>query len=465
MLKERIDQYFQNQENAFVDNISKLIAVKSVREEPQPGMPFGAGPAKALALALDMAKGLGFSTANFDNYVGTVDLNQQETRLGILCHLDVVGEGIGWSTEPYAAVYKDGMLYGRGSSDNKGPAVATLFALKAVKDLGIPLKYNTRLILGTDEETASSDIHYYFERQPAPACVFSPDGEFPVTNTEKGSLKATFTKEWPVSQALPRVTAIKGGEIINVIPGRAEAWVQGLSIAELQPACDSMAKSTGVEYTLSQEKDSVKILASGKGGHAAKPEKSNNALTALLALLAQLPLAASESFEAIRQLNHFFPHGDYYGSAIGIAQSDQISGPLTLSFDIFEQTLTGFKGQFDSRTPLCATSENSLDVMVSRLSGQGFAVESKVVPPHHTPGDSPFVQNLLSVYEQYTGLKGFCESTGGGTYVHRIDGGVSFGAIMPGFDPKMHGADEHIRIADLITAAKIFTQVIADICA
>lgn len=464
MLQERIHQYFEKKESTFVDAITRLIAVKSVQEQPLPGMPFGKGPADALALALNMAQELGFSTENFDNYVGTVNLSDRETRLGILCHLDVVGEGIGWSTPPYTAVQKDGMLYGRGSSDNKGPAVAALFALKAVQDLGIPLQYNARLILGTDEETASSDIVYYFKRQPAPQFVFSPDGAFPITNTEKGSLKATFTRQWPESKALPRVIAVKGGAIINVIPQQAEAWVEGLSIAELQPICETIAKATGAEYTLSPDNGAVRILAVGKGGHAAMPEKSNNALTALLALLAALPLAESEGAQAIRDLNRLFPHGDYYGKAIGIAQSDEISGPLTLSFDIYEQTLTGFSGRFDSRTPLCTTRENSLDVVAQRFAGLGIALESKVVAPHHTPADSPFIQTLLKTYEHYTGLKGFCESTGGGTYVHHIEGGVNFGAMMPGFEPKMHGADEHVRIADLMTASKIFTQVIADVC-
>ncbi|GAP15710.1 dipeptidase, putative [Longilinea arvoryzae] len=464
MLQERVNQYFENKESTFVDAISRLIAVKSVQEKPLPGMPFGKGPADALALALNMANELGFSTANFDNYVGTVNLSDRETRLGMLCHLDVVGEGIGWSTPPYEAVLKDGMLYGRGSSDNKGPAVAALFALKAVKDLGIPLQYNARLILGTDEETASSDIVYYFERQPAPRFVFSPDGAFPVTNTEKGGLKTTFTKNWSVSEALPRVTAVKGGAIINVIPQQAEAWVEGMSVAELQPICEGVAKTTGAEFNITRENGSVRILAVGKGGHAAMPEKSNNALTALLTLLSALPLAESESAQAIRELNRLFPHGDYYGKAIGIAQSDEISGPLTLSFDIYEQTLTGFSGRFDSRTPLCATRENSLDVVAQRFAGLGIALESKVTAPHHTSCDSPFIQTLLKTYEQYTGRKGFCESTGGGTYVHHIDGGVAFGAMMPGFESKMHGADEHASIADLVTASKVFTQVIADVC-
>ncbi|MEM5773740.1 MAG: M20/M25/M40 family metallo-hydrolase, partial [Anaerolineaceae bacterium] len=99
-----------------------------------------------------------------------------------------------------------------------------------------------------------------------------------------------------------------------------------------------------------------------------------------------------------------------------------------------------------------------------RFREAGFNVESRMGPGHHTPCDSPFVATLNRVYEQYTGNKGGCESTGGGTYVHSIDGGVCFGAMMPGAEPNMHGANEHVSIADMLTAAKIFTQVIIDIC-
>ena len=53
---------------------------------------------------------------------------------------------------------------------------------------------------------------------------------------------------------------------------------------------------------------------------------------------------------------------------------------------------------------------------------------------------------------------------GGGTYVHDIPGGVAFGAGMPGFESNLHGANERMNIADMLTAIKIFAQVIYDLC-
>ena len=53
---------------------------------------------------------------------------------------------------------------------------------------------------------------------------------------------------------------------------------------------------------------------------------------------------------------------------------------------------------------------------------------------------------------------------GGGTYVHDIENGVAFGAISRDTNTNMHGADEFMPIEDIITAAEIFTEVIAEIC-
>ena len=205
MYEEKINAYFDAPERRaeLVEAISRLVRIRSVREEPLPGMPFGPGPAAALAEGLKLAEELGFATRNYDNYVGTADLNDKETALHILCHLDVVGEGTGWTvTEPYAPKEVDGMLYGRGTDDDKGPVAAVLLAMKAVKELGVPLRRNARLLMGTDEESGSSDIAYYYAREPYAPYAFSPDAEFPLINIEKGSYKPVFTKSWPAETCL-----------------------------------------------------------------------------------------------------------------------------------------------------------------------------------------------------------------------------------------------------------------------
>ena len=467
MYQEQINAYFDDpaRRQQLVEMISRLVRIRSVREEAQPGMPFGPGPAAALAEGLRLAEELGFATKNYDNYVGAVDMNDLETQLHILCHLDVVGEGTGWTvTEPYEPIEVDGMLYGRGTDDDKGPAVAALLAMQAVRDLGVPLKKNVRLLLGTDEESGSGDIAYYYSKEPYAPCTFSPDGEFPVINLEKGSYKPVFTKTWAAESATPRVKELHGGFRINVLPPEAECLVAGLSAEAAQPYCDKAAAETGVTYVLTQRGDDLHILCKGKGAHASTPEEGVNAITGLIHLLCMLPLAKVGSTAALHALNALFPHGDSAGKALGIAQADEMSGPLTLAFSLLELNDTGLSGQFDSRVPVCANEDNCKAMAEAAFTKFGFAAEGGMQEPHYTPADTPLVSTLLKCYEQYSGRKGECLAIGGGTYVHDIPGGVAFGCAMPGFNGNMHGADEHTCIADQLTAAKIFTQAIIDLC-
>ena len=466
MYKEQIEAYFEDKQQLLVDAVCRLVAIDSVEGDPAPGAPFGPGPAAALDEALKLADEWGLITTNHEGYVGTADLNSAEDALHILGHLDVVAPGDGWTvTEPYSPKVVDGMIYGRGTDDDKGPLVASLLAMKAVKDLGIPLTKNCRCILGTNEESGSGDIAWYFARHPFAPATFSPDSGFPVVNTEKGGLKPLFTASWPQQQELPRLAWLHGGIRINVLPGDASAAIEGLSIDDVHPVARDITAHTGIKFTLTIEDGLTVIRAKGTGSHAAWPEGGNNAITGLIALLCALPLAEGPCKNYLNALNTLMPHGDYYGKALGIAQEEPISGKLTLAFTLLEITATELKGLFDSRVPLCATEENCLQVAKAAFEAKGFTFEGSQHAPHHTPADSPFVQTLLKRYTQYTGLKGECLSTGGGTYVHEIPGGVAFGCTLPGFDTRLHGADERVRISDLMVSAKLFAHIIIDLCA
>ena len=461
----RLDAWFAEKEQEILQDVARLVRIRSVRGEAEEGKPFGSGPAAALEEALKICEEKGMRTRNYENYVGTADLNDHKTILNILAHLDVVDEGSGWTvTEPYLPRLVDGMLYGRGTDDDKGPAMAALYAMRAVKELGIPLKYNVRLILGTDEESGSADLAYYFSKEPFAPWSFTPDAQFPVTNVEKGSYKPTFAKQWEQSDALPRVSRISGGIRINVLPGEATAVVQGMDPLAIGTIAQPIAVEMGVTYAIREVAEGVRIRCEGAASHASTPDEGNNAITALIALLASLPLAPCGSTRAIQDLADLFPHGDCYGATLGIAQKDEISGGLSVAFSLLELDETGLTGRFDSRVPVCANEENCKAVTEQAFRDRGFTCEGEMEAPHHTPAEGPFIQTLLECYEHYTGLAGECQHTGGGTYVHNIPGGVAFGCGMPGFQSNLHGPDEHLCVKDLLTAGKIFAQVLIEMC-
>ncbi|MBO4888167.1 MAG: Sapep family Mn(2+)-dependent dipeptidase [Firmicutes bacterium] len=464
--EQEIKAYFDQHWFEVMRDVARICSINSEKMPTKEGMPFGEGPYQALCEFGKMAEEKGFSMKTYGNAVGSVDLSDAPRQIDILAHLDVVPAGEGWTvTQPFDVIMKDGKIYGRGTADDKGPAVVALWALKCVKDLGIPLSKSARVVVGTDEECGSGDLPYYYAEQAEAPMTFSPDAEYPVINTEKGAFRPEFFASWEDDLALPRVISMSGSLKMNVLPGKAYATVEGVSIEEMKKVADEVTEKTGVRYLLEEAEGAVKITAVGEGAHAASPEKGNNALTALIEYLCALPLAASVATSKLFALKKLFPHGDSWGKGIGVAMQDDLSGILTLTFSMMNWTRTGFTGQFDSRVPVCANDENMKEVVRKNLAAEGIAIDdSEMIPPHHVSGESPFVKELLAVYEEYTGQKGECMAIGGGTYVHHLENGVAFGCAMPGTDNRMHGADEFAVIEELIISAKMFAQIIADLC-
>lgn len=465
--KHQIEAWFAAHEADMIEDVKALVEIPSVRGETQDGMPFGIGPKLALEKAMEQMERQGLWVKNYDNYVATGDLTDLPSGLDILAHLDVVPAENNWTVcEPYQPTMVGDRLYGRGTIDDKGPAIAALYAMACVRDLGVPLKKNVRLILGTDEECGSGDLeHYYAVEQEAPM-TFTPDANFPVINMEKGRLCGEIDAHYPADTRLPYIASVDCGLKSNIIPETATAVVVGMVKPDLQTYTEIASMATGVKFTITPEQGAMKIECKGVSGHAAMPETANNALTAMLGLLATLPCADSEGFRKLQALQQMFPHGDYYGKALGVAMEDKIAGKLTLSANILHIDETDLYLCFDSRCPTCSNDENTRIAIENRVAEAGLKMrETTMIQPHYVDGNSEFVQTLLRVYEEWTGMPGQPEATGGGTYVHELKNGVAFGCEFPGLDNHLHGADEFITIEQLMISAKIFAQAIIELCA
>ena len=207
----------ENNIDPLIEDISSVCQINSVEGEPQPGMPFGEGPAKALEAMLNIGETMGFKTENFDNYVGHIEMGEGEEILGILGHVDVVPAGEGWEHDPWGSTIVDGKMYGRGVLDDKGPVLTCLYAMKILKDMGIELNKRVRVILGTNEETDWKCMAYYLNevKPELPTIAFSPDSDFPVTYAELGLLQYTLTRS--ISETLE----IEGGNAFNSVPSKA----------------------------------------------------------------------------------------------------------------------------------------------------------------------------------------------------------------------------------------------------
>lgn len=459
-MKEKIKEYFSLHRQELIDDIADLVSIPSVRSEAAEGKPFGESTYAALEKALEMAEKYGFETKNYDGYAGSADYNNKGTELNIFAHLDVVAAGEGWNTPPFEMTIKDDILYGRGVSDDKGPALAALYAMRALKESGVELSKNVRLVLGTDEECGSSDLKYYFTKEKAAPWSFTPDANFPVTNGEKGRFSKFFYGKFNDINATRCIKNFRGGVAGNAVPAVCEAEVCGLTDEEIITIAETVKEETKADFEVSEGR----IICKGTSAHASLPFMGNNPITAMLKLLNTLPLDECGSTDKIEKLASLFPHGDWKGKAFGVEMEDSL-GELTLSLDILEMGNGKIKGFFDTRTPMKANSQNCAEIIEAAFNTNGFSLRNNcMIPAHYVDESSPFIQTLLKNYEEVTGEKGECIAMGGGTYVHNVEGGVAFGAIARDVNTNMHGSDEFMPVDDLIKAAEIYAGVIYDMC-
>ena len=463
-MKNRISAYIDSQKDSFIKDLKSLVDIKSVREAPLEGKPFGEGPAKALEEAIKISASHGFDTINFENYAGEITYGENPVLM-LLAHLDVVDEGDFWTYEPYNMKVVDGKAYGRGTTDDKGAMLCCLYAVKAARELFGEPKKGVRLVMGCGEETGSEDMDYYFSKREKLPFTLSPDADYPLINLEKGRFAPKFTKTADNS-GTKTVVSFFGGTTGNIVPCKSKVILSGITSEEAQTAINEVSAKTGVQFSSEEKNGLLEISALGVSAHAAHPESGNNAQTALISLINTLPLTANEAAEAFSALEKLFPHKETDGCCAGVKMRDETSGALTLNFGVLHFEDGVFTGSLDLRCPLCANEENVKAVIEKAFSENGFSFEGEpaMIPVHYVPEDAPVIKTALKVYEEYTGLPGKCLSIGGGTYVHDIEGGVAFGIEFPGTDYRIHGADEFAVIDELLLTAKMYTAVIYELC-
>lgn len=447
----KLNAIVESMHDEMLDTLQKWIRVPSVKGEAAPGAPFGKEVRSMLDMALADCEQMGFKTQNFDGYIAHADLGEgsDEDALAILAHLDVVPEGDGWKYPPYGAVIENGRMYGRGTSDDKGPAVAALYAMKAVKDAGIPLRRKVRLILGCDEESGWEDIAHYNKVATMPRMGFSPDASYPIINIEKGICRLEL--HGVLSNEGLQVIAFNNGERPNVIPGRASALVVGDAATVAQ--AEAAAKKLDIPAEVHLTDKGVSITVTGISGHAAYPETARNANGEMLLLLRELGVQGD-----LRLLADKIGL-DYKGEGLEISVSDGISGYLTCNLGIIRAGEGGVYATLDIRYPVMTNP----DMIIKNVSASlpGMRVEAmEVKEPHHVPAGSELVQKLLDAYHEVTGYERKCLYTGGGTYARSLQEGVAFGASFPQDEDLAHQANEYADIEGLYKNIKIFALAI-----
>lgn len=185
-MDQSIMEAVESLKDAFIESILEMVRIDSVEGAAAEDAPFGEGVKKALSCALDISGRLGFDTVNMDNYIGYAQYGRGEDYVCAIGHVDVVPVGEGWKQPPFSGYIENGTIYSRGVLDNKGPVMACLYGLAALKKLGIAAKHPIRIIFGCDEESGFEDLKYYLTKERPPVYGFTPDCKYPVVYSERG---------------------------------------------------------------------------------------------------------------------------------------------------------------------------------------------------------------------------------------------------------------------------------------
>ena len=463
---QKIDELIDSWKDEMYGTLKGWVAIKSVRGEAQDGAPFGPEPRRALDLALSDAEGMGFAVRNVAGYAGDVTLNEGgEAVMGILAHLDIVPAGDGWTHDPLDCYMKDGRVYGRGTQDDKGPAVAALYAMRAVREAGVPLRDTVRLILGTDEESGSGCLRHYKAKMPTPDYGFSPDADFPVLNGEKGimsfKIAAKLKRDTVKGLALRKLS---GGTAVNMVPAAARAVVNDQDPAvydRIREMAENYEMTTGHALGLHKMGKSLEITAKGKASHGSMPEQGVNAVSVLIGFLGQLNFVNED-------LCRFF---DFYndcigmttdGSKIGIAMADEESGALTLNPGVLEYDGQAVSVKCDVRYPVTKTSDEVYSGMMPYIDKYGLGVlNGEDREPVYLDPESPMIKAFMDCYRDATGDTEHGPIViGGGTYARTCDNVVAFGAMFPG-DPQLeHQPNERMPLDRFVKIMRIYAEAI-----
>ena len=453
--KNQVDQVMDD----MVKDIQGLIQIKSVEAPAQGNMPFGKGVQEALEYTLNLGKSMGFTVKNVDNYGGHIEFGEGQELIGVLAHLDVVPEGSNWDYDPYGGTVENGKIFGRGTIDNKGPAVSALYAMKALKDSGVPVNKRVRLILGTNEESGWEGIHYYFKKEEKPHMGFTPDADFPAIHGEMGILIFDLVKKF--EERLPdggiEILKIAGGNAPNMVPDYAEAHLKVTKPMEHILEAYNKEKDSKLEMT---EENGVTLIQSfGVSAHGSTPENGKNAISYLMDFLNCLDLQIGDVTNFVRDYARLIGL-DYNGQGMGCDLEDEYG---KLVFNVGEIDFGQDEGRIsvNIRYPITESLDTVYKGMEDALEFTNIEIEKhEHMAPIYLPPDHELIQALMGTYTEVTGDNTPPITIGGGTYARSMDNAVAFGPLFPGKEETAHQKNEYIEIEDLRTMTHIYANAL-----
>lgn len=462
-----LDNYIDNLKDEIIRSTQELIKIPSVyNTSNNPSMPFGENANKALEYVLDLGKKLGFKTKNLDGYCGYIEFGEGKEMLGIIGHLDVVPEGEGWTYPPFSATISDGKIFGRGAIDDKGPVIASLYAMKAVMD-NCKVHKRVRLILGLNEERNWNCIKHYKEVEEIPTFAFSPDADFPCIYAEKSILNCYVDMNYPKdNNSNIKIKDIDcNNNALNVVPKFCSTILEidssKMSMDELIEFSKKIIDENNCEIDIYKiSNNEVKLISHGVQAHGAHPDLGINAISRLIIILNKIFKHYDTSLEILEYFDKYIGT-DFSGKTLNIDFEDE-TGKLTLNVGHFSLENSKLKIKMNLRIPVQTLPDivnKKFIESINKYTNLNYNTIS-LAPALYISKDNLLVKTLCNIFNKCTNKNYEPIAIGGGTYAKAFINCVSFGANFPGHKDMCHQTDEYIEIDNLILCSKIYTEAI-----
>src|SRR5690554_6849105 len=350
----------EKNKDKLIKDLVKLLQIDTVGIEDfdNKAAPFGEEVRDALLYMLVLGEKEGFKTKNIDNVAGHIEYGEGEEIIGVLTHLDVVPPGDGWKFPPFSGHIEDGKIYARGALDDKGPAMASFYALKIIKDLGLKLNKKVRLIFGTDEESGMRGIERYLEVCEKSELGFSPDANFPLIYGEKGIMSIDIISK----EVDKNLEALDAGDRYNLVPDKA--------VLKTKKALENEFNKYLEEENFQGKIDDDKLILYGESAHAMEPEKGVNALVNLAKFVSKF-----HDNKLIKFIDECL--SDTRFKNIGLDFKDKEMGDLTLNVAFAKMSSEGGKVGLNLRYPIKDRKSTRLNSSHVRISYAVFCLKKK----------------------------------------------------------------------------------------
>ncbi|WP_196229904.1 Sapep family Mn(2+)-dependent dipeptidase [Vibrio harveyi] len=452
-------EYLEQHIDELLNDLSELVAIPSVRDltTQTENAPFGYQIRQAFDYLIKFAEREGLEVRDHQGYALDISFGQGDQEIALLHHVDVVpaGDEMLWRTPPYRMTKIDNMVFGRGVTDNKGPLIASLYILKLFKQLTVPLNKKIRVIIGGAEETTWECVEHYFQHNPQPEYGFSPDGDFPIVNGEKGILYASLEKHFSAR------SSDSACQIRRIESERDRTSTCHFLVLELAgSSAEKVAHQFAAFADVIDCQSHYRVEISTPWEKSRNPHKVDNCMDKFVNVMRHVEGLDPNSASLVHLLDSHFAN-DYVGHKLGLYHNDDEMGYTTCCVSAINMDSHGYNLDFDFRFPKGLSIERvrSQLLALSQQAGVNF-VEHQYLPLSYLSPESALIQAMGKAYSDVTGTDANCFSKGAASYARALEHGVAFGPTFPEEVTFVHEPNEQLNLESLIKAITIYVKVL-----